>query len=232
MWNVAAEPFVLERIPLSALIPDPFVVTLGPLKSQPHNTSEYELLCLASLVKAAHVETAFEIGTFDGRSARAMAMNLSAAGHLYTLNLPPGHDRNAIGVLNVDSMLNTKVSSGFRFANTPEAERITQVFGDSATFDFTPFEARMDLVFIDGSHTTEYVKNDTEAAIRMVKPSGGWIVWHDAPLYGVAPYLTQQMKRHGWPVRLLEGTTLAVGYCAAGEFVHVPTFASPMDATV
>jgi len=225
LWGVACDPFVLERISLSALLPEPFLITLGPLREEPHNASEYELLCLASLVKVTGAAKVFEIGTYDGRSARAMAMNLHASGRLFTLNLPPGEDRNAAGIQNVDSQLNTKVGSGFRFAATPEAERIEQLFGDSATFDFKSFEAQMDLVFIDGSHEFDYVSRDTKSAIRLLKPSGGWIVWHDAPLYGVAPYLTQQMRCEQWPVKFIEGTTLAVAYVEGGRVTTWPSLA-------
>jgi len=219
---VCRDPFVLERIRLSELIPDPFEVTLGPLKAGAHNVSEYELLCLASLVKAANASKVFEIGTFDGRSSRAMALNLVPDGCLVTLNLPPGEGVNSAGVCNVDTGLNTKVISGNRFLGTLEAACIRQVYGDSATFDFGPYEGCMDLVFIDGSHVFDYVKNDTEAAIRMIKPAGGWILWHDATLYGVAPYLKKQIREFGWPVRLIDGTTLMVGYCREGEMTCVP----------
>ena len=227
IWNVASDPFVLERISLSAFLPEPIDVTVGPLKSEPHNASEYELLCLAALTKALGVERVFEIGTFDGRSARAMTMNLPAKGRLFTLNLPPGADRNEDGVQNVDSLLNTKVKSGSRFVGTPEAERIEQLFGDSATFDFTSFEGQMDLVFIDGSHVFDYVRRDTGSALRLLKPCGGWIVWHDAPLYGVAPYLMQRMRRERWPVRLIEGTTLAVMPVAEGHPAQWPNLPLP-----
>jgi predicted O-methyltransferase YrrM len=222
LLSACQDPFVLERIPLSAVLPDPFVVTLGPLKAEEHNTSEYELVCLASLVKAGGVKRVFEIGTFDGRSTRAMAMNLPSGGKLLTLNLPPGEERNAAGVRNVDSTLNTKVTSGFRFLGTPEAARIDQLFGDSATFDFSPHAGQMDLVFIDGSHELDYVTSDTAAALRLIKPSGGWIVWHDASLYGVAPYLSNQIRNAGWPIRLIEGTTLMLGYCVNGRMTALP----------
>jgi methyltransferase family protein len=224
MWASASDPFVLERVSLSALLPDPFLLTLGPLRSESHNTTEYEVLCLAAIVKTTGATSVFEIGTYDGRSARAMAMNLPESGRLYTLNLPPGNDCNTAGIQNVDSMLNTKVISGFRFLETPEEAKIQQLFGDSAAFDFKPYEGLMNLVFIDGSHTFDYVQKDTESALRLLDPSGGWIVWHDAPLYGVAPYLKQKMKRSGWPVRLIEGTTLAVAYAEQGRAITWPEF--------
>lgn len=222
LLSVCRDPFVLERIPLSRLLPEPFVIAVGPLKSLDHNTSEYELVCLAALVKNTGAGQVFEIGTYDGRSSRAMAMNLPAQGRLFTLNLPPGQDANEAGERTGDSVLNVKVASGQRFLGTPEAARIEQVFGDSATFDFRPYEGRMDLVFIDGSHTRAYAENDTEIARRLVKASGGWVVWHDATLYGVAPHLRRQITDHGWPLRLIDGTTLMVGFCREGSFVPLP----------
>jgi predicted O-methyltransferase YrrM len=222
LLSVCLDPFVLERIPLSRLLPEPFVISVGPLKSLDHNTSEYELVCLAALVKTSGAGQVFEIGTYDGRSSRAMAMNLPEQGRLFTLNLPPGQDANEAGERTGDSVLNVKVVSGQRFLATPEAARIEQIFGDSATFDFGPFEGRMDLVFIDGSHTRAYAESDTAIARRLVKASGGWVVWHDATLYGVAPYLRQQITGQGWPLRLIDGTTLMVGYCREGQMVDLP----------
>lgn len=215
---ICQDPFVMERVPLSHFIPEPLTVSLGPLKSLNHNTSEYELLCLASMVKASGAVKIFEIGTFDGRSSRAMAMNLPTEGKLFTLNLPPGADSNASGLRNVDTELNIKVESGYRFADTPEAAKIQQLFGDSAAFDFSPYENQMDLVFIDGSHESSYVESDTQAALRMIRSSGGWIIWHDSTLYGVAPYLRRKIQQDAWPLLLIEGTTVMVGYCVNGKF--------------
>lgn len=36
----------------------------------------------------------------------------------------------------------------------------------------------MDFVFVDGFHCYEYVKNDTEKGLEMLRP-GGIIAWHD-----------------------------------------------------
>lgn len=219
---VLSNPFVTERIALSAFLPDPFEVTVVPLKCEAHNTSEYELLCLAALTKALNIQHVFEIGTFDGRSTRAIARNVGTEGSVTTLNLPPGKDKNDAGTRNVDSLLNTKVISGYRFHNTQETKQISQVFGDSASFDFAPFKQRMDMVFIDGSHAVNYVRQDTASAQSLIKPEGGWIIWHDAPLYGVAPFLIEQISLHHWQIRLIEGTTLAIAYCKAGLIVDFP----------
>jgi hypothetical protein len=37
----------------------------------------------------------------------------------------------------------------------------------------------MDVVFVDGAHSAEYVRNDTDVALRLLKPTGGLILWHD-----------------------------------------------------
>src|SRR6185295_4077933 len=63
------------------------------------------------------------------------------------------------------------------------APRIKQVYGDSARVDWNTFGGPFDLIFIDGSHTEEYVQSDSENAFKHLA-LGGVIVWHD---YGMIP---------------------------------------------
>ena len=54
--------------------------------------------------------------------------------------------------------------------NSPEQlseKQITQLYGDSANFDFSPYAGRMGLVFVDGSHSYDYVLQDTASALRL-----------------------------------------------------------------
>jgi len=37
----------------------------------------------------------------------------------------------------------------------------------------------MDMVFVDGAHSYEYVKNDSRIAMKMLRDGKGLIVWHD-----------------------------------------------------
>ena len=94
------------------------------------------------------------------------------------------------------------------------ATRIHQLYGDSATFDFSPFRGRMGLVFVDGSHAYDYVANDAMRALAMLRPEGGVILFHD---YGtVWDDVTRALNdlRRTVPafgaLRHVEGTTLAV----------------------
>ena len=79
--------------------------------------------------------------------------------------------------LEVDLVLGSKV--GWRYKTTPEAGKITQLLCDSAVFDFSDYAGKMDLVFVDGSHASAYVRSDTENAFRLIHPVTGVIVWHD-----------------------------------------------------
>ena len=98
---------------------------------------------------------------------------------------------------------------GKAFASQPEARRITQIYRDSAKYDFAEIGVSFDLIFIDGSHTYEYVKNDTEKTLPLLAP-GGVMLWHDCCAmgqnYGVYLYLCQHLQGK---VKIIEGTTLA-----------------------
>ena len=69
------------------------------------------------------------------------------------------------------------------FDGTPEAARIHCLYGDSATFDFSWLKGQVDLLFIDGAHSYEYVRNDTLHAGACCK-TGSVIAWHDYGRFG------------------------------------------------
>lgn len=142
---------------------------------QPGNQALDGLLHLVGLAKAIEARTIFEIGTYNGVTALTLAMNLPQA-TIHTLDLPPGQMPSLpLFEQDYDNL------SGFRervYAGYAEASRITQHLGDSAEFDFSPFYAGCQLVYVDGAHSLEYVKNDTQAAFAMVSDPG-IVVWDD-----------------------------------------------------
>ena len=180
------------------------------------NVTGYELLLIAQLAASRAAANCFEIGTFDGRTALNLAANVTEDGRVFTLDLPaPEADKTALRVAPGDAQFIHKEQSGVRFAGSRWADRITQLYGDSATFDFAPYESQMDLVFIDGAHSYDYVKKDTETALRLLKPEWGVILWHD---YG-SPWwkdLTRAMNelQEGCPglqkMRHIQGTNLVM----------------------
>ncbi|PWT72743.1 MAG: hypothetical protein C5B59_14990 [Bacteroidetes bacterium] len=191
---------------------DDLAVQLAPLRSNEHNTSEFELLAICSLIKDRNYSKIFEIGTYDGRTTRAMAMNINKDGHVFTLNLPSGSNTVSLPTDRIDVGLSSKVISGEKFVGTSQEPLISQLWGDSANFDFSPYYNIMDLVFIDGAHSEDYVANDTEKAIRMIRSNenGGLIVWHDAHLFGVKIFLTKWIRENHYPVYFIRDTSLAV----------------------
>ena len=199
---------------------DELQVTIAPVKSRQHNTTAFELLAICSLLKDNECNEVFEIGTFDGRTARAMAMNLlNAQGEIFTLNLQPETDTVKLDTSIVDVQLARKVMSGERFINTPEHKNIKQLWGDSATYDFSTYYNKMDMVFIDGAHSEHYVKCDTENGLKLIKQSGGIIIWHDAHLYGVVKYLKPWRNNNKLPLYFIKETSLAAARVKNGSVV-------------
>lgn len=213
-----------HHVELSSLLTNEDLrITLEPIKARRHNTTEFELLSLCSILKDKKCNIVFEIGTFDGRTTRALALNLNDSnGKVYTLNLPPQTQEVSLDTNQIDINLASKVVSGERFLNTSEATVIEQLWGDSATFDFSSYYSKMDLVFIDGAHSEFYAKNDTAIALKLLKPAGGWILWHDAPYYGVVKFLTAWIKENKFPVYTIKGTSLALAFVKNGVVRKYP----------
>jgi predicted O-methyltransferase YrrM len=135
-----------------------------------------ELLSLAALVRHRNPKQVFEIGTYLGSSTLVMAHNLPADGHITTLDLDPATRSEYLRSLGYGTP--PEFVPGQSFIGTPFAERITQVYGTSATFDFSPYYGTMDIVLVDADHTYAFVKADTEIAFKLLRP-GGVIVWDD-----------------------------------------------------
>jgi hypothetical protein len=105
-----------------------------------------------------------------------------------------------------------KAESGSRYRGTDVESQIGQLYGDSGTYDLEPYYDRMDFVFVDGSHTYEYVINDSLHAMRMLRGGQGLIVWHDYSRWdGVTRALNELQRKESFFAGLswIEGTTLS-----------------------
>jgi predicted O-methyltransferase YrrM len=167
-------------------------------------------LVLCALAKLLDCRTVFEIGTYRGEATWLLARNLPAL-QVFTLDLPNLEAAEHVALELTDrGEYFTHWERGTKFAGTSESARITQLKGDSATFDFSPYLGQMDLVYIDASHSYSYVKSDTEAALRMLAP-GGTIVWDDYTHYpGLYAYLNELATGLDKPILHLLETRLAV----------------------
>lgn len=184
-------------------VPDSEEIRLAVLETRPHNMSLFEVFCLAAITRKLDPSIVLEIGTYDGRSAMAIARNMT--GTIYTVNLGPDYiDLHPNQAYRVDIQLSRKVPSGGRML-APETERIVQLYSDSTKLEFSRF-GLVDLVVIDGGHDYDVVKSDTENALRVINRQRGAIIWHDAVDYGVGRLLPTL----GLPLSIIDGTVLAI----------------------
>lgn len=147
----------------------------------PGGTSDSETWVLAVLAKRARC--AFEFGTCTGKTAYLWARNIPDNGRVITLTLSPNDVatyRHAAGdaAEALQAAQEESAFASFVYSGTAAEAKITQLYGDSKTFDETPYHGKCDLIFIDGSHAYSYIKSDTEKALKMIAP-GGVILWHD-----------------------------------------------------
>lgn len=201
---------MVEKKALSQLLP---ATEAAPLSLLDWRQSYGGILLeeMAALLRVARVikpSLIFEIGTFLGETTLQLAVNCQAEVH--TLDLPPaGHpDHQPLRPNDPELDVYPEIP-GHRFAGSAAAARITQHYGDSRRFDYSPFARRTQLVFVDGCHHEEYAASDSENALAMVAP-GGAVLWHDYADY--APGVMRALDALSGRVSLwhIAGTSLVL----------------------
>lgn len=212
-YNVR-EQATLPVIALDAITDEHVTIDVRALDSVDGNVTDRELITICRLVRQRRPQAMFEFGTFDGRTTLNMAANAANESRVYTLDLPPQQmSESRVPLDQQELRYASKQESGGRFKGTDMEKRIVQLYGDSGSFDFSPYASAMDLIFIDGSHVYEYVINDSLQALEMLRNGKGTIIWHDYSTWdGVTRALHDLAKRHRSfsNLRRIEGTTLAL----------------------
>jgi hypothetical protein len=187
-WPIADRQQALVReqiteipvVPLDDLLCDrKCEIRLRVMKYEDGMTPYHDSLALLSILVAENPSEVLEIGTYMGHTARAMAENLESA-TIHTIDLPPDFSgEQAIGDVppKNDFHLITRRDVGREFKGRACGSRIVQHIGDTAMMDFRRV-GRPTFFFIDGSHTYEYCKNDSEKCLSLC-PKGGTFLWHD-----------------------------------------------------
>ena len=173
-----------------------------------------ELAIINSLAQAVEDGTnIFEIGTFDGRTTLNLAFSSPPHCQVYTLDLKPEMD-TAFDLAEGERHMVEKLRSGaridpYRNSDRETMSRIHQLYGDSASFDFSPYYNSCSLVFIDASHDYEFVLSDSRQAMKMIR-DGGVILWHDYGIWrGVTDALEHLAGGEIPGIRCIRGTSLA-----------------------
>lgn len=124
------------------------------------------LAAIAELLKPAMI---FEFGTYSGSTTTVLA-DAAPRAVVHTMDLPA--EEIVFGQDVVEAI-------GKNFRDRPEyAGRIVSHRCNSRLFDFSLFENKVDLVYIDGSHEFADVLEDSRNALRMLTPRGV-IIWDD-----------------------------------------------------
>jgi hypothetical protein len=169
-----------------------------------------DAVALLSLLVADKPKAVVEIGTLHGHTTRAIAENIYE-GTVYTVDLPPDYDERSDEEKRLPKddfhLIRSRVV-GREFKGQACEGKIRQVFGDTAKLDFGQFKGAS-FFFIDGSHTYEYVKNDSEKCIS-IAPKGSAFLWHDCDLThpGVTLFL-KEWRSLGRKIVRIAGTQIA-----------------------
>lgn len=193
------------------LIDNKTEAVLSNFQIQNGNVSYHELLIISSLIAFYRPKNLLEIGTFNGNTTLQMALNAPEDAIIHTLDLPPLEVATKEPVLTSDlPFILEKDKRQRKYLNSRASFKIRQYLGDSTSYDFKLFAQNrlLDFVFIDGGHSYECVKSDTQKTLQLLAP-GGIILWHDfIPHYsGIYRYLHELRQKLN--VVHIKDTTLA-----------------------
>ncbi len=126
-----------------------------------------DLALLKKLARSIDQCIYFEIGTWRGESVANVA---SVAKQCTTLNL----SRQEI----LSMGMSAKYADLHGFFSRP-LPNVTHLEGNTKSYDFAALNSKYDLIFIDGDHHYEMVKNDTAKVFSHLIHDRSVVVWHD-----------------------------------------------------
>jgi hypothetical protein len=197
------------------------VMPQGTVRLEGVGSAEY-YYALATLTAALDPQVVVEVGTYLGVGTLTLALNTGPATRIITIDLPgvgvpetmsPGSDDHEL-------VQRSRGRIGEAFSAHPAGIKIQQILGNSLSLTFCDFGAKADLVFIDGGHSRDVVKSDTENAL-MILADDGAIVWDD--YWWLYPDVVAFLNElgHRLPLLRIEETNLVV-YCRGRMGLRLP----------
>jgi hypothetical protein len=198
------------------------------------NIGLYEIFCLCSIVRVLQPELVMEFGTFNGRTTINIAHNLPVGSRIITVDLPTpdlplgSSSRIKTKFKLADGKCDPNDELGFVGKNKLfnnhlyfKTGRIQQVFSDTALIQpsYPIWYNKVQLFFIDASHTYENCYNDSFIAYEIIKRYG-LIIWHDYNGWqGVTKAVDQIYSKLNKFIDMhqIKDTSLAVGMVMSKE---------------
>jgi len=170
----------------------------------------HEAMALLAILAVEKPREVLEIGTYMGHTTRAMAENLDDS-IIHTVDLPPDfstHHDSKGGPPKDDFHLIGRRVVGREFRGQVVEQRIKQHFGDTAVISFSEF-GKPTFFFIDGSHTYEYCKQDSDKCLSLCDGIGTFL-WHDCDEThpGVIKFVLE-WRTMGRNIQRIVGTNIA-----------------------
>lgn len=153
-WRDPTRPQTIPppRVGLDTIYPgvDLEAVHLERGRVEPGEVTSSELLALTAAARYLAPRRIFEFGTFLGSTTLHLARACPQA-EVFTLDLADTGSLQTPLVKGDDIIAEwaTSRQNERRFRGKPEAARVRELYGDSLTFDFSPYRASMDFIFID-----------------------------------------------------------------------------------
>ena len=209
---MTSAPRALKEIPFDAVVRDPFRSGAKRRSDFPGFRDDY--LAVHSLIREYQPRRFLEIGTSVGSGTNVICKAVGLRAGLFrkfsprekcvlSIDVPPGTDPTQIYPDEEDGH---PARAGAR-CHFP----YVQLYGDSTTFDFSPFYP-IDGWFIDGKHNYEYARKDT---LQALKSDPQLIIWHDMQIDGVSEAVSDVMSGAPYDVARVSGTR--VGFAIRNE---------------
>lgn len=181
IFKIVEDEFPNQNVEITLTMPPSAIGSLLTLESS----------LLVALLKITRAKRIFEIGTYNGNTSLLIANNTPPDAVVTTLDLPPEdidmHDPSNLDLADAadnDQFLRQvfKTQGAFYVNRASSAVRSkVRLFNEnSLTFDPVArgLTGTQDVVFVDGGHDYETIKNDSLKAFQMAK-SDSVIIWHD-----------------------------------------------------
>ncbi len=167
----------LPTVDLTELLPD-FSETVNNYTYLEGTSLVTDIALLKALARKFADCNYLEIGSWRGESLSNVA---EVAKKCISITLSPAE------------MKELNFGDGFIQAHgifSKNLNNVTKIEHNSQTFDFSKLTDKFDLIFVDGDHSYEGVKLDTEKVLALQKSNDSIVVWHDYGNYTERPNYT------------------------------------------